>query len=72
MLPEIRKRLLARITGRRGAGVVGFYARGIVGTYNQNRCDNPLKEDANFEAWFRRAWALRDRPMPALFDGDGL
>ncbi|MDP2321778.1 MAG: bifunctional DNA primase/polymerase [Acidobacteriota bacterium] len=47
-------------------------ARFIVGTYNQNRCDNPLPEDANFEAWFRRAWALRDRPMPVLFDGDGL
>jgi hypothetical protein len=47
-------------------------ARYVVGLYNQNRCDNPLKEDTNFEAWFNRAFGLRNRPMPVLFEEDGL
>jgi hypothetical protein len=37
--------------------------REVVSLANQNRCKPPIREDAVFDAWFARAWTLRDRPL---------
>jgi hypothetical protein len=51
-------RLLRHLKGLRATVET---ARFTVGLYNRNCCDEPLAENAEFEAWFRRAWRLRDR-----------
>jgi hypothetical protein len=69
---ERHHELFRLIRHLKGLDATREHARYVVGLYNQNRCDNPLKEDAHFEAWFNRSFSLRNRPMPVLVDGDGL
>jgi hypothetical protein len=38
-------------------------ARAVVSLANQNRCVPPLREDGEFERWFRRGWDAPDRPI---------
>ena len=42
--------------------------RTLVSLANTHRCQPPLREDAEFERWFARAWRQPDRPLDTLGD----
>src|SRR5207244_9657608 len=61
---ERHRELFRLIRHLKGLDSTLSLTRYAVSVVNKNCCEPPLTEDDDFEAWFQRAWDLRDRPRP--------